>query len=46
MSAQKLVLIQLVAGIVFIGFNTAMGIGAYYVINTSSPEILATADPI
>ena len=37
MSAQKLVMILLTAGIVFIGFIAAMGIGAYYVINSGRP---------
>ena len=38
MSAQKLVMILLTAGIVFIGFIAAMGVGAYYVINSNNPE--------
>lgn len=43
MSAQKLVLILLVAGIVFIGFIAAMGVGAYMIINTGKPDLMADA---
>jgi len=44
MSAQKLVLILLVAGIVFIGFIAAMGVGAYMIINTGDPQMLAEVE--
>jgi hypothetical protein len=43
MSAQKLVLILLVAGVVFIGFIAAMGVGAYMIINPGEPEMVAEA---
>lgn len=49
MSAQKLVLILLVAGIVFIGFIAAMGVGAYMIINSGKPDMMAeeaTPEPV
>lgn len=45
MSAQKLVLILLVAGVVFIGFIAAMGAGAYMIINSGKPDQMAKAPP-
>jgi len=46
MSAQKLVMILLTAGIVFIGFIAAMGVGAYFVINSNSPAEVAQTETI
>jgi hypothetical protein len=46
MSAQKLVMILLTAGIVFIGFIAAMGVGAYFVINSTSPDTVAETETI
>ena len=43
MSAQKLVIILLVAGVVFIGFIGAMGLGAYFIINSDRPAQMAEA---
>ncbi|MEZ5278186.1 MAG: hypothetical protein R3F07_17525 [Opitutaceae bacterium] len=43
MSAQKLVLILLVAGVVFIGFIGAMGVGAYIIIKEKQPAEMAQA---
>jgi hypothetical protein len=46
MSAQKLVMILLTAGIVFIAFIAAMGIGAYYVINSGGPGTAVETETI
>jgi hypothetical protein len=46
MSAQKLVMILLTAGIVFIGFIAAMGVGAYYVINSGGPATAVEPETI
>ena len=43
MSAQKLVLILIVAGVVFIGFIGAMGVGAYVIIKEKQPTEMAGA---